>query len=190
MNLSAIILAAGEGRRIGVPKAILKIGTSFLADIQYEFLSCCKFQKIVIVIGAEAAVVKECLKYSKYAVVNSNYHLGQFSSLIKGICSVDSCRGVLVLPVDVYPLEKLVLDRLVNEVDESFDAVVPVNYGRRGHPVILLDRLVRRLAKYDVKDSRLDFILRECRVKEVYVNSKSIFYNINTLDNLEKLNIS
>jgi len=186
VRFSTIILAAGEGRRIGIPKAILNVNGKNLADIQYEFFSSFNIYEIKIVIGAEAERVGRLLEHNESLVVNERYKDGQFSSLIKGINSLNSCEGVLIIPVDVYPLEREVVQRLLSEFELNFDAIIPVFGKRRGHPVILSYEFAGRLTDYDVINSRLDHILKGAYVKTVAVNSPSVLYNINEASDLEE----
>ncbi len=188
MKISAVILAAGEGKRMGRPKAILEIGGIFLADIQYEFLGSLGIEGIKIVIGAEAERVRSLIKYSEYVVINEDYRYGQFSSLIKGISSLWGYDGLLVLPVDVYPLDRGVLKMLIVDFDPSFDAIVPEYNGRRGHPVILSFGFSKSLEKYDIRTSRLDYILRVSDVKTISVDSPTILNNVNQFSDILRSN--
>lgn len=181
MKISALILAAGEGKRVGIPKAILKIKDSYLADIQFELLKNSGIENIKIVIGARAEEVKQSLKNNFNLVVNSIYKEGQFSSLIAGIKSMDEFDGLLILPVDTYPLDQTVINRLISEFNTEMDAVVPIYRGKKGHPIIISKKFADSLLDYDISQSRLDFILRTANIKIIEVNSPTILNNINTL---------
>ncbi len=180
MIISALILAAGEGSRIGIPKAILNIKGEFLADIQYETLMCANISDIRIVLGAEAKRVIALLKNRDNLIINENYRYGQFSSLVKGIESITKgYDGLLVLPVDVYPLEIDIIRRLISEFEIGYDAIIPCYNGRGGHPVILSHRFCRQIIKNDITNSRLDYLLRESVVKRVDIESSCVLNNIN-----------
>ncbi|MCX7958952.1 MAG: NTP transferase domain-containing protein [Deltaproteobacteria bacterium] len=180
MKISGVILAAGEGRRIGIPKAILKINGNFLADIQFELLNSAGIEEIKIVAGADSDRVKNELKYRENVVVNENYRCGQFSSLVAGIKSLRCFDRLVVLPVDVYPIERDTIIEVISGFDTESDAAVPVYQGKRGHPVVLSYGFTQKLLLYDIENSRLDRILWEVKVREIKVRSKSVLNNINT----------
>ncbi|MGB9599705.1 MAG: nucleotidyltransferase family protein [Myxococcota bacterium] len=184
MKLSAIILAAGEGKRIGVPKAILRIKDEFLADIQFELLSSLRIEDIKIVIGAKASEIKRLLKNRRAVVINEKYSDGQFSSLVCGIKAIADADGLIILPVDTYPLEKDVVSWLISEFEREFDATIPVYMGRRGHPIILSNTFARGLLNYNIRESRLDYILRKSNTKLVEVNTPTILNNVNTTSDI------
>lgn len=187
MSLAAIILAAGEGKRIGIPKAILKVGGRSLADIQYENLKNLGIPQIKIVIGAEGKKVKREIRNVEAIVVNENYKYGQFSSLLKGISSLDSFLWLIVLPVDVYPIDNNVINELISGCEDGYDAIAPVFNGKGGHPVILYWKFAKRLLTFDIKLSRLDSILKDSKVKRIEVKSSTILNNINCLSDFQFL---
>jgi len=186
MRICGLILAAGEGRRIGKPKAILEIGDRFLADIQYDLLSSCEVSESRIVIGAEAERVSKMLRHTDAIIINSEYKLGQFSSIVAGISALTSCDGILILPVDTYPLEKEVISALISGFDPAFDATVPIYQNRRGHPVIISSNLAQRLTSLDRSSSRLDEILRTSHLKLIPTSSPTILNNINYTTDLDR----
>lgn len=179
MNIVALILAAGEGRRMGVAKAILKIGDRFLADIQYETLYSCGIDEIRIIIGASSEDIMCKLLHRQSCIVNPNYNLGQFSSLISGIRAFGDYDGILVMPVDNFPTDRDVIKDIIAGFDKRFDATVPTYRGRKGHPPILSKGFADLLDRRDIANSRLDLLLREANIKLIEVRSESIHNNLN-----------
>src|SRR5438046_1580208 len=84
MRIAAVVLAAGEGRRIGGPKALLrKDGVSFLARVALA-LSRPGVFRVLAVIGHEAARVRaEAGVPAGVGVVeNERYRDGMLSSIL------------------------------------------------------------------------------------------------------------
>jgi len=140
----AIILAAGESRRMGQPKALLPInGTTFLQKI-ITALQSTPIAKTIVVLGHNAEEMQRHIRDLPIdIVVNEEYKKGQLSSLtaairrIKSSEDADDVDGILVHLVD-HPY---VNAGLVTAMIEKFYAtkkwiVVPRYQGRRGHPVI------------------------------------------------------
>src|SRR5450631_2179608 len=138
--LAAAILAAGESRRMGRPKALVPFdGLTFVEHL----LAASRHPRVGIVrlvLGANAESVGAELKLdAETIVVNEGWQRGQLSSIQAAIRSLpaDATGGLLLCPVD-HPLVTL---RLVSQLIAEFDAgknliVLPTHLGRRGHPVI------------------------------------------------------
>ncbi|MCP4632433.1 MAG: NTP transferase domain-containing protein, partial [candidate division Zixibacteria bacterium] len=127
---TVIVLAAGEGSRIGMPKAMLRInGRCFLERI-IDTLIIAGIEEIIVVLGAEAENIKSMTDLSIVnVVINENYQDGQFSSLQCGLDELEFPGDVLVFPVD-HPL---VMPKTVSTIVDSISngdyqtASVPVH---------------------------------------------------------------
>jgi molybdenum cofactor cytidylyltransferase len=138
--LAAAILAAGESRRMGRPKALVPLdGLTFVEHL----LAATRQPRVEIVrviLGSNAEEIRAELDLdSSQVVVNENWQQGQLSSIQAAIRSLplDTTGGLLLCPVD-HPL---ITARLVSQLIAEFDAgkkliVLPTHLGRRGHPVI------------------------------------------------------
>lgn len=149
----AIVLAAGESRRMGRPKALLPIGgISFIQRI-VSALRATKVGKIVVVLGHNANEIKEKIDPLPVTVViNRDFAKGQLSSLIAGLRSLQAeidrgeVDGILVHLVDHPFLNPTLVDHMIDRFYESKKLiVVPRCKGRRGHPVIFSSRLFSEL---------------------------------------------
>jgi molybdenum cofactor cytidylyltransferase len=148
-TLAAIILCAGESRRMGRPKALLACqGTTFLGHL----LRVTAHQAIGIrrvVLGAAAEEIQRAAGLAPEVVVtNLDWQRGQLSSLQAGMRSLprDATDGILMCPVD-HPL---ISNTLVDKLIKAFRAqgkliVMPTWQGHRGHPVIFAAPLYQEL---------------------------------------------
>jgi len=145
----AVILSAGESRRMGQPKALLPIGdTSFLERI-VKSLQAAKVEKIIVVLGHNAGEIETKIgRLPVTIVVNPNYAQGQLSSLTAAIRTLpaENVDGILVHLVDHPFLSPDLVNRMIERFYESKKLiVVPRWKGRRGHPVIFSSRLFAEL---------------------------------------------
>lgn len=138
MRVVACVLAAGEGRRAGGPKALLRIGgRSFLAHA-CDLLARPGVAQVVAVVGAEAGrVVSEAgCPPSVTLVENPRYLDGMLTSIWRGLDEAERLEAdaVLLHPVD-HPLVELeTIDRVLGALDAGAAIAVPSHAGRRGHP--------------------------------------------------------
>jgi molybdenum cofactor cytidylyltransferase len=138
--LAAAILAAGESKRMGQPKALVPFQGSTFVD---HLIAATRHPRVGItrvVLGAGAEGIRANLKVEpSWIVVNAEWPAGQLSSIQAAIRSLPAggTEGILVCPVD-HPL---VSAHLVAALIAAFAAdgkliVVPKYHGRRGHPVL------------------------------------------------------
>jgi len=184
---AGIVLAAGEGSRIGLPKAILRIDGEPLAARASASLADAGISPIRIVIGCRHEEVLEALPIEKDVVVNKGWHAGQFSSLRAGLETLDADSWVVVLPVDTIGVLSETVTLLIEAADDRFDAVVPTYDGRRGHPVLLSPPLCRHILALDAAASRLDRILGEAKTLALPVDDRAILTNINTPEDFDRI---
>lgn len=141
--IAAIVLAAGESKRMGSPKALLPFpepdGTesTFLSHLLRVF-GAAPARPIVVVLGHHAEALRRELDFGEaIVVVNENYRDGMLSSLRAGLDALSSVDGALVCPVDHPDVSPEVVATLVARFEaERPPIILPTFQGRRGHPVL------------------------------------------------------
>jgi molybdenum cofactor cytidylyltransferase len=147
--LAAAILAAGESRRMGTPKALIPYRGRTFVEHLLEVTRHPRVSVTRIVLGAGASEMREKLSGQEAAiVVNPNWYSGQLSSIHAAIRSLPegTTEGLILCPVD-HPV---VSAKLVSELIDTFDAsrkliILPTFKGQRGHPVIFHATLYEEL---------------------------------------------
>lgn len=139
-NLAAAILAAGESRRMGRPKALVPFeGLTFVEHL-LQATNHPRVGIVRVVLGANAESIQAELKLDQETVVvNQDWQQGQLSSIQSAIRSLpaDETAGLLLCPVDHPLISSQLVSRLIAEFDSDRKLiVVPTHQGRRGHPVI------------------------------------------------------
>src|SRR5271168_2135023 len=138
--LAAAILAAGESRRMGSPKALISIhGKTFVQHL----LDATRHPRIGItqvVLGAHADQIRAQLNApSASIVVNEEWQSGQLSSIQAAVRSLSSrpTEGLILCPVDRPLISAALVANLIAAFDSSRKLIaLPTFRGRRGHPVI------------------------------------------------------
>jgi molybdenum cofactor cytidylyltransferase len=141
----AILLAAGESRRMGYPKPLLRIdGESFVSRTIALALGVAS--RAVIVLGAHANRIRPVIAAGAGIVIieNPNFAMGQLSSLKVGLAeAIDRGADAIIVHLADHPLVSPSTFRaLVDEYVKTARPIVVSRYRRRrGHPVIF-DRSV------------------------------------------------
>lgn len=198
----AVILAAGEGRRLGGPKALAEIEgrplVSWVADLCRRSL----VSEVVVVAGAGAAAVQaavEALPPSTEedtapvrVVINDAWADGKTGSLQCGWRALAGAPNVLVFPVDHPAIRLVTLDVILGVFGYAAaapEAILPVLQDdagrRRGHPIVLSGKLRDAVLALG-PDEPLNAFVREREVLEVPVDDPGILLNVNEPADLEE----
>jgi len=183
--IAAILLAAGESRRMGHPKPLLPwLGTTLIA-YQVEQLTLAGAAPIVVVLGAEARRAAVPLRgYRELVLVfNPLYSLGKTTSLQAGVRALPSGVGaLLVLAVD-QPRRSETLQQLLNaHLQGSALITTPVYRGRRGHPPVLSSPLLPDLHDLLEEEQGLRGVMRryQSRTQQIPVESPEVLLDLNS----------
>lgn len=128
MGTAGLVLAAGEGRRFGGPKAPAVIDGERLVDRAVRVLREGGCDPVVVVLGAWVGEVP-----GADVVVNTEWADGMGSSLRAGLAALDADRVVVTL-VDLPGMTGAAIRRCVESPARLAQGAVD---GERGHPVVL-----------------------------------------------------
>ena len=138
MRVVAIVLAAGEGRRMGGPKALLPIGEDTFLSRACRLFARPGIASVVVVLGAEAERVRAAAGIPAEATVavNERWRDGMLTSVWVGLDAAEAlgAEAVLVHPVDNPFVAPATIDAVVVALAQRAEMAVPSHAGRRGHP--------------------------------------------------------
>ncbi|MHC4112372.1 MAG: nucleotidyltransferase family protein [Planctomycetota bacterium] len=184
--INAIILAAGQSKRMGKPKPLLRFNdTTFLEHI-ISVLKSCDVDKITVVLGTEADTIQQSADLSgTNIVINKDYRKGQLSSLIAAIKeSPQDTEALLLCLVDNPFITEEVINKIVRKFKETKSPIiVPVFNKERGHPTLFSKSLFNELLNApEEKGARHVLYSNEDKVLELDVSERGILIGINTED--------
>lgn len=144
-ELAALVLAAGAGRRMGKPKALVTWdGETFLARVLRTLAAVPGIDSACVVLGAEAEAIRKAIPLPPgvRAVVNDGWERGgMLSSLLVGLKALEdagsAAGGLLVWPVDHPAVREPTVATLARAYARAKPAIALPSYdGRHGHPVV------------------------------------------------------
>jgi len=146
--INAIVLAAGESKRMGKSKPLLRFNDKTFLDQIISALRDSDVDRITIVLGAKAEMIKNSIDLSgTNIVINKDYQKGQLSSLIAAIEDTpQETDAILVCLVDNPFITKEVINKIIAKFRETNNPIiVPVFNGQRGHPTLFSRSLFSEL---------------------------------------------
>ena len=184
--ISAILLAAGESKRMGQPKLLLPFGNHTILEQTVDNLLNSRLDEVIVVVGHKShEITKRLTNWPVKVVLNPGYHEGMGSSIAKGLNLVDdSCRAVMIVLADQPFIGSKTINLLIEAfVNKDKGIVIPVYRGRRGHPVIFATKYRKRLQDLvDDVGGRQIIEEHEDDTFEVVIDSESINIDIDTMN--------
>ncbi len=175
-RLSAIVLAAGAGTRMGGPKALLLIEGEPLARVHARRLREAGCGRVVIVTRAEIAARAVFADDAEVAVSGAPDPAGSLAIGMRALApSADDV--IVITPVDAWPASLETIGRLVAAVREEADAATPLYEAKGGHPVVLRAHVLASDAPRPLRDVLAALGSRRVRVD---VNDASIAVDLDT----------
>jgi molybdenum cofactor cytidylyltransferase len=188
--ISAIILAAGESRRMGVKnKLLLPISGEVLIRNFVKSVCASNVDEVVVVVGHEAEKIEDVLQGQPVRFVeNLRYMEGMTSSIQTGIQAASAeSEGLLICLADQPFIETSDFNRLIHEFTDLFDSessliIVPVFKGQRGNPVLFSSQFRDIILQHKDEGCR-DIVLKhpEC-VREVEMGNDNVLQDVDTLE--------
>jgi len=134
--VGAVILAAGESRRMGRPKLLLRIkGKRMIEWVVDSFNGV--VDELVVVLGHDPeSLIPTLEELGTRWVVNENYQEGMVSSFKKGLERLKNCDAVFLALGDQPLVDRDFLMKAVDAWKGGAKIVSPVYKGKKGHPVL------------------------------------------------------
>jgi molybdenum cofactor cytidylyltransferase len=189
--ISAIILAAGQSRRMGQPKMLLPWGKSTVIEQVITVFLGAGIEDVLVVTGGMRELVETVIEpYPVQKVYNSKYEAGEMlSSLQLGLRALPNRVQATLIGLGDQPQ---VQERTVRLVCEAYQknqsrVVVPSFQMRRGHPWLVARSLWHEILVLNSPDSPRDFLNRHAAdIDYVEVETSSIITDLDTPEDYQK----
>lgn len=189
--ISAIILAAGQSRRMGQPKMLLPWGNlTVIEHVINTFLNAGVEDIVLVTGGVREQVERITEQYPIRRIYNSDYAKGEMlSSLQLGLTAMSAHVQAALVGLGDQPQ---VQERCVRLVCEAYrenqpQLVVPSFQMRRGHPWLVARPLWGKLLELKPPGSPRDFLNKHAgEIRYVVVDTPSILADLDTPEDYQK----
>ncbi len=190
LRIEGILLAAGESRRMGYPKPLLRVGDETFVSRSAR-LMLAVVPRVIIVLGAHAERIRAAIPSDPRIVVvnNPRWQAGQLSSLKAGLAAVSPEAEAVVVHLADHPL---VLNSTFERVVAGFAAgrgpiMIARHACKRGHPVIFAAALMRELLDAPEEQGARWVVTRDpSRVVYVDVDDPGVNLDLDTPADLQR----
>ncbi len=156
VHVAGLLLAAGEGRRFGRPKALVEFGGERLVDRGLRVLRSAGCSPVLVVTGAASIEV-----IGGVVVPNAAWRSGMGSSLRAGLAALPpSCPAVVVALVDQPRVSAEAVRRLIGAYESGARIAVATYGGRPRNPVLIATEHFEGVAAMAVGDTGARAFLR------------------------------
>jgi CTP:molybdopterin cytidylyltransferase MocA len=190
-KVAAILLAAGQSKRIGAFKPLLPFGKSTVIESCIDYLQRGGVETIVVVLGHRADIIRDKVKdLSVRFALNPDPEAEMSHSIACGVRELAlDCQATFIAPAD-YPAipPEVVIAMISSWRTRPAKLLAPKYEGRGGHPV-LVDLCFRdQLLRLDPQRGlRGLFDENRGQVLRVPVNSPFVARDIDTWDDYRAL---
>jgi molybdenum cofactor cytidylyltransferase len=190
--VSAVVLAAGESKRMGEKKELLPIaGEHMIRVVVEKLLRSSKVDEVIVVLGnraddvgrALAGVTDERLEL----VGNRRFREGMGTSLAQGVRACSWGTDAILIALGDAPFFTVEnVDALIDAHAAGAAIAVPLSGGRRGHPVVFDGAHRGELEELGGDTGARDILEREAAaVAEVEIEDDAFLVDIDDRDDYE-----
>ena len=190
-NIAALVLAAGYSSRMGDFKSLMPLGSATVIERAVHTFRQAGIMDIKVVVGYRAAELIPVLSRLEVEYIfNENYEEGMFSSIQKGVLSLQpETEAFFLLPGDI-PLVKShtvrLLCRAFNKV--KAEVIYPIFRNRRGHPPLIgASNFSEILSDNNIGGLRQILERREATAYDVEVLDEGILLDLDTREDYQKI---
>ncbi len=188
--ITALILAAGESKRMGEPKMLMPWGKSTVLQTVISTFQASGIKDILVITGGAHQQVESLIGKTVETVFNENYQSGEMLSSIQLGLSVKKreASAALICLGDQPQVD----ERSVRSVCNTFLAsksqlVVPSYQMHRGHPWLIARPLWEELIAMKPPKTPRDFLKKHTsKIHYVIVDSPNILADLDTPEDYTK----
>lgn len=188
--ITAIILAAGESKRMGQPKMLMPWGKSTVLQTVISTVQSAGITDILVVTGGARQQVEALIGRTVQTVFNEDYKKGEMLSSIQiGLTAKMREASAALICLGDQPQVK---ERSIRRVCDAFlsnksSIVVPSYQMQRGHPWLIARPLWDELLAMKAPHTARDFLKKHSnKINYVEVDTPSVIEDLDTPDDYLK----
>jgi molybdenum cofactor cytidylyltransferase len=188
--ITAIVLAAGDSKRMGNPKMLLPWGKSTVLQTVISTLQAANVKDILVVTGGARQQVESLIGKTVETIFNENFQDGEMLSSIQlGLSAkMREASAALICLGDQPQVEERSIRSVCNAfLSNKSRIVVPSYQMRRGHPWLVERSLWDELLAMKPPKTPRDFLKKNARkIHYINVDTSSVIADLDTPEDYMK----
>jgi molybdenum cofactor cytidylyltransferase len=182
----ALLLAAGESRRMGQSKALLPWQGASLLLYQVTALKDAGIDRVVVVLGHQAQCLRPILEGQERVslVFNPDYLQGKTTSIKAGLKALEASDLATLLVLNVDQPRRPETIRYLLQQHQSGHALItiPTYQGKGGHPIVLAPALLDELLLINEETQGMKAVAQrhKAHTQRVEMESPEVLWDLNT----------
>lgn len=192
-NIAILIPAAGDSRRMGSPKQLLKWRNTTLLEHTIETAQELNVSKLIVVLGANYERIKTKINKDQIEIIrNDNWKLGLGKSIAFGIDHIlkndSEFDGVLVMLADQPLIDATFLNSILDKFQVEQGQIIATSYknGKQGVPVLFDKVYFDELSQLN-DDKGAKIILHKHSENVSVIDGNNMVLDIDTLQDYNRL---
>lgn len=191
MMVAAIVLAAGESRRMGQPKMLLPWAQKTVLEAVLGALRSGGVDDILVVSGGARRQVEALVGNPARIIYNPEFIRGEMlSSLQIGLSAMGKGVGAALISLGDQPqIEQETVRRILEEYENSNDSlIVPSYQRRRGHPWLVGRKHWNEILNLRPPNSAREFLnAHSNEIRYIELKTPSILQDLDTPEDYLKM---
>jgi len=192
LNIAILILAAGESKRMGTPKQLLKWKNTTLLGHTIQVSETLNL-KTFVVLGANFEEIKNSISSRSIQILNhENWKNGLGSSIAFGVGYIFKneldIEAILIVLADQPLINSEYLNSMISVFEKGKNQIIASSYkdGKKGVPVLFDKIYFKELAQLS-NDKGAKRLIEKYTDKVVLLNAESMVSDIDTLEDYNGL---
>jgi len=189
----AILLAAGESRRMGQLKALLPWQGTSLLKHQVASLRAGGVDRVVVVLGHRSDELKAELAGIEGVAwqLNPDYLQGKTTSIKAGLRALETEQldAILILNVDQPRSADVIRSLLKEHLSQDNLITIPTHNGKGGHPIILSPSLMDELREIDEETFGIKAVVQRHleSTRRMELENPEVLWDLNTPEEYQRV---
>lgn len=188
--IAAIILAAGQSKRMGRPKMLMPWGESTVLQTVIATFRAAGVDDILVVTGAGHERVEELVGDSAQTVFNAGYERGEMlSSIQAGLAAQPPGSGAVLIGLGDQPQVRVVtVQHLLDAHAQAGSSIIVPSYqNHRGHPWLVARAHWEEVLRLRPPETMRQFLIRHAaEIHYIESADSSVLADLDTPDDYLK----